>query len=45
MAESDTDPPTVMLVAERVVAIDVPTGLTVSGSQIEVAALLFASPE
>src|SRR2546425_12994582 len=46
VAESDTEPPTVMLVAERVVAIVTPpTWLTCRGSHGLVAPLLFASPE
>ena len=43
--ESVTDVPTVIVVADRVVVIVGLALLTVNGSHVEVAALLFTSPE
>src|SRR2546427_3686841 len=43
-AESNTEPPTVIVAADKEVAIATPFGLTVRGSQALVAMLLFASP-
>jgi len=46
VAESVTDPPTVIVDCDREVEIVAPeVGLTVRGSQVLVAALLLASPE
>jgi hypothetical protein len=45
-AESDTDPPTVILDDDRVVEIAIPVvGFTVRGSHVLVAAILLVSPE
>src|SRR3989442_14412642 len=44
IAESNTEPPTVIVVEDREVAIATPFGLTVSGSQGLLARLLFVSP-
>jgi hypothetical protein len=46
VAESVTDPPTVILDGDRIVKIVAPdVGFTVRGSQVLVAALLLVSPE
>src|SRR5712692_1086380 len=44
VAESNTEPPTVIVVADRLVAIVGPFRVTVRGSHALVAALLFISP-